>query len=58
MTHIDPSAEMLIREFEADKLYGEVVVKFEAGRVVLLKRSETIKPTIERSDRNTRGEDT
>lgn len=52
MKSIDPSVEFLIKEFERDKLYGTVEVKFEAGRVVLLKRSETIKPTSERSTRD------
>lgn len=51
---IDPTVEMLVREFEYDRLYGTVEIKFEAGRVVLLKKSETIKPL---SDRDIRGDE-
>jgi hypothetical protein len=40
----DPAVEMLHREFEHDKLYGEIVTKYEAGRVVLIRRTESIKP--------------
>lgn len=49
---IDPDAAQLLLEFQDGRLYGEVVVKYESGRVVLLKRNETIKPS---SDRNNRG---
>lgn len=52
--NIDPSVELVLREFERDKLYGEVVVKYEAGRVVIVKRTESIKPA---DNRNTRNED-
>jgi hypothetical protein len=41
---IDPSVEMVLREFTRDKLYGAVEIKFEAGRVVLIRKSESIKP--------------
>lgn len=41
---IDPSAELLLLEMQNDKLYGEVVVQFQGGKVTLLKRTETIKP--------------
>lgn len=49
---IDPSVALLLTQMQDDRLYGEVVVKYEAGRVVLLKRTETIKPS---SDRDSRG---
>ena len=57
--HIDPSAELALSEMESDKLYGEVVVKFEGGKVVLIKRTETIKPANLTAVRNNRedGED-
>lgn len=34
----------LLREFEAEKLYGEVLVKFEAGKVTIIKKTESIRP--------------
>jgi hypothetical protein len=49
---IDPSAEQLLLQMQCDKLYGEVVVKFESGRVVLLKKTETIKPVDDRNNRS------
>lgn len=36
-------AEML-RQLELGRFYGSVELKFEAGHVVLLKKTETIKP--------------
>jgi hypothetical protein len=42
---ISPDAELLIAEYESDKLYGTIQLKYEAGRLVLLKREETIKPS-------------
>lgn len=50
--NIDPSVELVLREFERDRLYGEVVVKYEAGRVVIVKRTESIKPADNRNNRN------
>jgi hypothetical protein len=44
---IDPAVEMLHLEFQQSRLFGEVTVKYEAGRVVLMKKSETIKPATE-----------
>lgn len=41
---IDPSVEMLLEEYHRDRLYGTLEVKFEAGRVVLIRRIESIKP--------------
>ena len=34
----------LLREIETDKLFGEVLIKFEAGKVVIIKKTESIKP--------------
>ncbi len=42
---ISPDAELLIRQFESDKAYGTIQLKYEAGKLVLLKREETIKPS-------------
>jgi hypothetical protein len=35
----------LFRQFEQDRFYGSVELKYEAGRVVLIRKSETFKPT-------------
>ena len=52
----DSSVALVQREFEQDKLYGELTIKYEAGRVVLIKKSETIKPATVRDNRED-GED-
>lgn len=36
-------AEML-RELESARFYGSLEVKFEAGRIILLRKTETLKP--------------
>jgi hypothetical protein len=41
---LDPAVEMLLNDMRINRMYGSVEIKFEAGRVVLLKRTETIKP--------------
>ena len=56
MLGIDPTAESVLREFEHNRLYGEVVVKYEAGRVVIIKRTESIKPTDGRTNREEDGQ--
>jgi len=35
----------LIQRLARDGFYGSLTVKFEAGRVVVLKKEETFKPT-------------
>ena len=35
----------LIAELMSQRFYGSLEIKFEAGRVVLLKKIETVKPT-------------
>jgi hypothetical protein len=35
----------VLKKFEQEKMYGEVVVKFEAGVVVHIKPTESIRPT-------------
>lgn len=35
----------LLRQLESARFYGSLGVKCEAGRVVLLKKTETLKPT-------------
>lgn len=51
---IDASLELVLLQMQEDRTWGEVVVKYEGGRVVLMKRTETIKPS---SDRDNRSED-
>lgn len=41
---MDPAVTMLLKEFVQDRLYGTIEVKFEAGRVILIRRTESIKP--------------
>jgi len=43
-------------ELERLRFFGTLEIKFEAGRVILLRKTETIKPTVEHC-RNTRGDD-
>jgi hypothetical protein len=35
----------LLRNLADSQFYGALVIKFEAGKVVLLRKEETIKPT-------------
>ena len=46
----------LLKELEHTKFYGGLEIKFEAGHVVLVRKTETIKPTKE-DFRDTRGTD-
>jgi hypothetical protein len=34
----------LLRKLSHDRFYGAVTLKFEAGRIVILKKEETLKP--------------
>jgi len=43
----------IVHELERSRFYGSLEIKFEAGRVVLLRKTETIKPN---NCRETRGE--
>lgn len=54
---MDSSVELVLREFEHDKLYGSVEVKYEAGRAVLIKKSETIKPAVRNTREDGEGKD-
>ncbi len=42
----------ILRELERNRFYGSLEIKFEAGRVVLIRKTETIKP---QDCRNNRG---
>jgi hypothetical protein len=34
----------LLRQLEQSRFYGSIELKYEAGRVVLIRKSETLKP--------------
>lgn len=48
------SVERVLSELARDRFYGSVEIKFEAGKAVLLRKTETIKPA-EEDHRSTRG---
>lgn len=52
MTSIS-TIEKLLTELEHERFYGAVELKFESGHVVLIRKTETIKPN---DCRNNRGE--
>ena len=52
---LDPAIEMLLHDAVRDRMYGSIEFKFEAGSLVLAKRTETIKPQSYRNSRE--GED-
>jgi hypothetical protein len=52
MLKLDPATEDVIRGAIEDQMYGTVELKFERGVIVLIRFSETIKPT---NYRNTLG---
>ena len=41
----------LLRDLEQRRFYGGLEIKFEAGRVVVMRKSETIKPNNLRTNR-------
>ena len=45
--------EKLLKELEHQRFYGAVELKFESGNVVLIRKTENIKPN---NYRNNRGE--
>jgi hypothetical protein len=53
---ICPDVELLLVEAVRDRLYGTIEIRYESGRVVLIKKSETIKPADDRTSRSQDGE--
>lgn len=47
--------EQVLSQLANERFYGSVELKFEAGCVVLLRKTETIKPN-KRGDRDSRGQ--
>jgi hypothetical protein len=43
----------LLHRLVQQRFYGAITLKFEAGRLVCLKKEETIKPTLHRDNRGT-----
>jgi hypothetical protein len=48
------SVERILAELARDRFYGSVEIKFEAGKAVLLRKTETIKPAEENRRDNRR----
>ncbi len=46
----------MIDELDRNRFYGSLEVKFEAGRVVLVRKTETIKPSSYRENRGEHNE--
>ena len=40
----NPDIEGLVRQLADQHFYGSLTLKFEAGRIVILKKEETLKP--------------
>jgi hypothetical protein len=51
---MSPIIEKVVTELETRRFFGTVEIKFEAGRVVLIRKSETLKPNDYRSTRGER----
>lgn len=49
---IDPTIEQLVVEAQRDRFYGSLELKFENGRFVIARKSETIKPLNGRDTRS------
>jgi len=47
--------EKLVKELEQQRFYGVVELKFESGRVVLIRKTESIKPNDSTDYRTNRG---
>jgi hypothetical protein len=54
MTESTMALTNMVSELERIRFFGSLEIKFEAGKVVLLKKTETIKP--DECPRNNRGD--
>ena len=55
-----PQIDQMLRDLQGSRFYGSLEFKLEAGRIVLLKKTETIKPTdyrISRGDTNAKNQE-
>ena len=37
----------ILRDLGRNRFYGTIEIKFESGKVILIRKSETFKPTVE-----------
>ena len=51
------TVDEILSQLARDRFYGSVEIKLEAGKIVLLRKTETIKPTDENCRNNRRGND-
>lgn len=51
MESTPPYLKNLFAQLERQEFYGSVELKFEAGRIVLIRKTETIKPNDHRNNR-------
>lgn len=49
---IHPDVAALIEDCEASRFYGNIVLDFQCGKVVLIRKTETLKPSDERTNRS------
>ena len=54
MALTDQALSEILRELEHSRFFGSLEIKFEAGRVVLLRKTESIKPNNYRNNRGMR----
>lgn len=51
------TVDEILSQLARDRFYGSVEIKLEAGKIVLLRKTETIKPTDENCRNNRSGND-
>lgn len=45
MLRLDPAAELVIDDIIRNRGYGTIELRFAAGRLVLIRKEETLKPS-------------
>jgi len=50
------SIEPILNQLAADRFFGSIEIKYEGGKPVLLRKTETIKPATAETCRDNRGE--
>ena len=48
MKELNNDLNTMLREFQQDGLYGAIEIKLEDGNIVLIRKTENYKPTMER----------
>lgn len=54
---MNSSLELFLNHLAADHFYGTIEIKYESGKPVLLRKTETIKPATAEDRRDNRGEE-